>query len=471
MQRMKSPTRQQKTHCPRSRATRASDSNPSQHSTFSRTGHENGVHIVPCSVAFCSCSIHGIACRDLPGDALTANRGLVNAFGSFASYYKVHLMNTTSVQLLDLIGSLQCFLILVASGITGRLIDAGYYRYLSVCRLRTHLARHVHAVSLRRKRTVRPRHILAGGPCSGCLRRPWHGLLLRHGIACCCVVVSAKADLRDCILLCWRKRCRLPIPRAVQYVSILVCGISALTLVTAIPNPAAPVRKPSSWFRLRVWVDTQAFKNAAYRCYVIAFHHIGVAEDRRTGTGGRQGSGGFRTFWLLAIMSFAFWCGACRVRVACAAARFVSTSMRHSLSWAVCSCSASGCSSTRWHRRWSLHRLRHRRWRDAGSATGMYRGAAPRARAEAIGTVDGHDVYVRGAVRAVWTRGRRHACHEGIEHGVGYRYLMAYCGTCFGLMAGFIALARFMLHRKGVWPLSRVPTGTMTPPTRFVPDV
>jgi hypothetical protein len=56
--------------------------------------------------------------------------GLVNAYGTFASYYMGHtLQNQAGGQLsLNLIGSTQSFLVLLFSAPVGRLLDAGHFR-------------------------------------------------------------------------------------------------------------------------------------------------------------------------------------------------------------------------------------------------------------------------------------------------------------------------------------------------------
>lgn len=57
--------------------------------------------------------------------------GLVNAYGTFLSYYKEYLLPTTDNTLLNLIGTTQCFMVLLFSATVGRLLDAGYYPYLT----------------------------------------------------------------------------------------------------------------------------------------------------------------------------------------------------------------------------------------------------------------------------------------------------------------------------------------------------
>src|SRR5690242_19844010 len=54
--------------------------------------------------------------------------GLVNAYGTWSSYYVGHSLRTVDQLELNLIGSSQCFLVLLLSNPVGRLLDAGHYR-------------------------------------------------------------------------------------------------------------------------------------------------------------------------------------------------------------------------------------------------------------------------------------------------------------------------------------------------------
>jgi hypothetical protein len=57
--------------------------------------------------------------------------GLVNAYGTFASYYMEILLPGRDLLLLNLIGSTESFIVLFFSFIVGRLLDAGYYQWLT----------------------------------------------------------------------------------------------------------------------------------------------------------------------------------------------------------------------------------------------------------------------------------------------------------------------------------------------------
>jgi hypothetical protein len=56
--------------------------------------------------------------------------GLVNAYGTFASYYVGNSLRDNDQLELNLIGSTQSFLVLLFSAPVGRLLDAGHFRYV-----------------------------------------------------------------------------------------------------------------------------------------------------------------------------------------------------------------------------------------------------------------------------------------------------------------------------------------------------
>ena len=54
--------------------------------------------------------------------------GLVNAYGTWSSYYVGYSLRTVDQLELNLIGGSQCFLVLLLSNPVGRLLDAGHFR-------------------------------------------------------------------------------------------------------------------------------------------------------------------------------------------------------------------------------------------------------------------------------------------------------------------------------------------------------
>lgn len=58
--------------------------------------------------------------------------GMVNAYGSFLSIYKGSLFPSGEISFFNLIGSTQSAVVLFLSFIVGRLLDAGFTRYLII---------------------------------------------------------------------------------------------------------------------------------------------------------------------------------------------------------------------------------------------------------------------------------------------------------------------------------------------------
>jgi hypothetical protein len=58
--------------------------------------------------------------------------GIVNAYGTYASYYMQHLLPGQDILLFNLIGSTQSFIVLLFSAVVGRFLDAGYHRTLII---------------------------------------------------------------------------------------------------------------------------------------------------------------------------------------------------------------------------------------------------------------------------------------------------------------------------------------------------
>jgi hypothetical protein len=58
--------------------------------------------------------------------------GLVNAYGTYSSFYMQHLLPGRDILLLNLVGSTQSFVVLILSAVVGRFLDAGYSRTLMI---------------------------------------------------------------------------------------------------------------------------------------------------------------------------------------------------------------------------------------------------------------------------------------------------------------------------------------------------
>ncbi|KAK5161575.1 hypothetical protein LTR04_004167 [Oleoguttula sp. CCFEE 6159] len=114
---------------------------------------------------------------------------------------------------------------------------------------------------------------------------------------------------------------------AVRYVATVVCLTSVLAFFIASPRPTHIYRKPEKWMALKVWVDTQAFRNPAFCWFMAAicflffgFYAIffnleewaasegfGIKGDTPEGfevdLQGEVPKDAIRTFWLLSIMN------------------------------------------------------------------------------------------------------------------------------------------------------------------------
>ena len=113
---------------------------------------------------------------------------------------------------------------------------------------------------------------------------------------------------------------------AQRYTATLTAVTCLFAILIARPNPAHPFRKPETWARINVWVDTHAFRNHsfAWLCAAISFLFFGFyavffnLEEwaAETGIGFKdnpQGGGplrdentqpdAMRAFWLLSIMN------------------------------------------------------------------------------------------------------------------------------------------------------------------------
>ena len=64
---------------------------------------------------------------------------------------------------------------------------------------------------------------------------------------------------------------------AVRYVATLTSLTCIYSFVFATPNPVHEFHKPESWFRVRTWFDTDAFRNPAWCWFTgaVAFMFFG----------------------------------------------------------------------------------------------------------------------------------------------------------------------------------------------------
>ncbi|GAB7351346.1 hypothetical protein MBLNU459_g2032t2 [Dothideomycetes sp. NU459] len=256
--------------------------------------------------------------------------GLVNAYGTFLSYYQESLLSTYDVLFLNFIGSTQCFMVLSCSFVIGRLLDAG------------------HSLAL----TITGSFLVVLGMfmlsiCNGSGLKDegnygliWlvQGFIVGLGMACFFVtssqvaatwfkkkkgfaigIVASGASISGLI---YPIMLRFLIEssgfnRAVQYVSVLVATTCIAAVILARPNPSHDFRKPPKWRAVKTWIDTSAFRNASF-CwftgaicwmffgfYVIFFNLEEWAAKTGVGYKGEvpPGQSGLKTYWLLSILN------------------------------------------------------------------------------------------------------------------------------------------------------------------------
>ncbi|KAH7378786.1 major facilitator superfamily domain-containing protein [Pyrenochaeta sp. MPI-SDFR-AT-0127] len=263
--------------------------------------------------------------------------GLVNAYGTWSSYYVGHSLRGVDQLELNLIGSTQSFLVLFFSNPVGRLLDAGYFRIVIGCG--TFLV----PFGLFMLSVVHPSNVAATvsyGPI-------WatQGLVVGLGMGTFFVSSSQVAStwfpkrrgLAVGYVACGASVAGVIYPAMLRYLidalgfNNAVRCVAGLTTVTCIysfifctPSPSHDHHEPKSWSAIRTWFDTDAFKNKAWCWFTVAvaFMFFGFypiffnleewASTRGFGTRDRSPSAlkgidpndkPLETFWLLTIMN------------------------------------------------------------------------------------------------------------------------------------------------------------------------
>ncbi|KAF2007980.1 MFS general substrate transporter [Amniculicola lignicola CBS 123094] len=263
--------------------------------------------------------------------------GLVNAYGTFASYYVGHSLRNQDQLELNLIGSTQSFLVLLFSAPVGRLLDAGYARWVIMIgaflvpfgMFMLSLAHPVDPAATANYVTI------------------WltQGFVVGLGMAFFFVSSSQVAatwfphrkGLVVGFVACGASVAGVVYPTVTRY-SIdafgfnnavhVVAGVVSVTVVFTVlfahPNPAHDHPKPQSWSALKTWVDVDAFHNKAFCWFTAAvaflflgFYPIFFNLEEWAAVSGYGTRGGSRmsmelpqsdnkpleTFWLLTIMN------------------------------------------------------------------------------------------------------------------------------------------------------------------------
>lgn len=105
---------------------------------------------------------------------------------------------------------------------------------------------------------------------------------------------------------------------AVRYFTTVISVTSFTAVLLARPNPAHPFRKPEKWMSKRTWVDTSAFRDAAFCSFTasicalfLGFYCVFFSLEEWAATNGIAHKGTpppgnkvtLSTYWLLCIMN------------------------------------------------------------------------------------------------------------------------------------------------------------------------
>ncbi|KAF2752221.1 MFS general substrate transporter [Sporormia fimetaria CBS 119925] len=263
--------------------------------------------------------------------------GLVNAYGTFASYYVGHSLRDMDQLELNLIGSTQSFLVLLFSAPVGRLLDAGHFRVVTgtgafLVPFGMFMLSFAHPTS----EDAMANYV-----------NIWvtQGFVVGLGMACYFVSSSQVAatwfpnrkGLAVGFVACGASIAGVVYPtmtrylidsmgfnNAVRLVATLVAITSLYSLIFASPNPAHSHPKPQSYRRLRTWIDPDALNSKPFMWFTIAvaflffgFYPVFFNLEEWaavSGFGTRDGSHvpihileysnkPLQTFWLLTIMN------------------------------------------------------------------------------------------------------------------------------------------------------------------------
>ncbi|KAF9731704.1 hypothetical protein PMIN03_010844 [Paraphaeosphaeria minitans] len=215
--------------------------------------------------------------------------GLVNAYGTFSSYYVGNSLREVDQLELNLIGSTQSFLVLLFSAPVGKLLDAGHFRYVVVTG--TFLV----PFGLFMLSVAHPKNDALASFGS-----IWatQGLVVGLGMACFFVSSSQIAStwfrrsksLAVGVVACGASIAGVVYPAMIRFlIEELgfnnavrgVAGVAGVTcvysLIFATPNPAHVHPKSQSYRKLSTWIDKEALANKAFCWFTaaVAFLFLG----------------------------------------------------------------------------------------------------------------------------------------------------------------------------------------------------
>ncbi|KAI8939513.1 hypothetical protein NX059_003283 [Plenodomus lindquistii] len=265
--------------------------------------------------------------------------GLVNAYGTWSSYYVGHSLRTSDQLRLNLIGSTQSGIVLFLSNPVGRLLDAGHFRKVIGCGtvlvpLGLFLLSIVHPSDVEAITSYGPIWATQGlvvglgmstfFVSSSQIASTWfpkrRGLAVGY-VACGASIAGVvyPSMLRYLIDL-------VGFNNAVRYVATLTSVTCLFSFIFCTPNPAHDHHEPKRWAAIGTWFDVEAFRNPAFCWFTaaIAFLFWGfypvffnleewasvrgfglriATQDANEATVGDTSNKPMETFWLLTIMN------------------------------------------------------------------------------------------------------------------------------------------------------------------------
>ncbi|KAF1977163.1 MFS general substrate transporter [Bimuria novae-zelandiae CBS 107.79] len=208
--------------------------------------------------------------------------GLVNAYGTFSSYYVGNSLRDSDQLRLNLIGSTQCFLVLLFSAPIGKLLDAGHFRWVVLTgSILVPFGLFMLSVA----------HPTGDGQANFGSIWATQGLVVGLGMACFFVsssqiastwfrqhkslavgVVACGASVAGVIypaMIRWLIE-ELGFNNAVRGVAGLAGATCAFSFFFAIPNPVHVHPKSQSYGKLSTWIDKDALGNKAFCWFTVA---------------------------------------------------------------------------------------------------------------------------------------------------------------------------------------------------------
>ncbi|CAI6339037.1 unnamed protein product [Periconia digitata] len=263
--------------------------------------------------------------------------GLVNAYGTFSSYYVGHSLKSVDQLQLNLIGSTQSLFVLLLSAPVGRLLDAGHFRYV--------LGTGAFLVPFGMFMLSVAHPNSESGTANFITIWSTQGLVVGLGMACYFVSSSQIAAtwfpdhraLAVGVVACGASIAGVVYPTMLRYlidalgfneavrcVAALVTITSIYSFIFATPNPAKEKRSPKSYLALETWIDPEALRNRSFCWFTVAvaflffgFYPVFFNLEEWAAVSGFGTRGGstlpvhiksqtsqpLQTFWLLTIMN------------------------------------------------------------------------------------------------------------------------------------------------------------------------